>query len=177
VRLWNRQTNETLDAQIGHNGEFTFSPDFVTPGSYSVFVISGLNSTICSLTATGAQVAGQTIPIVAAKPVQLAITMCQNLSTVNGTALGKGKPVAGAMILLVPEHPDLNLSLFRRDQSDCDGAFSLRDVVPGRYKLIAIEDGWDMEWANSALLRARLDRSESSEVTPNKTYPTVLEVQ
>jgi Carboxypeptidase regulatory-like domain len=177
VRLWNSHTDETLDAQIGQTGEFTFDADFVTPGSYSVFVVNGLNSTICSLSATGAQVAGQTIRIAGSKQVQLGITLCQNLSTINGTARSKGQPAAGAMILLVPENPELNLPLFRRDQSDSDGTFTLRDVVPGRYKILAIENGWDLEWANSALLKPRLLHVESSEVQPSKTYQTAVDVK
>jgi hypothetical protein len=38
-------------------------------------------------------------------------------------------------------------SLTRRDQSDSDGSFSLRDVVPGQYIVVAIEDGWELDWA------------------------------
>jgi hypothetical protein len=109
--------------------------------------------------------------------VQLGITLCQNLSTINGTARSKGQPAAGAMILLVPENPELNLPLFRRDQSDSDGTFTLRDVVPGRYKILAIENGWDLEWANSALLKPRLLHVESSEVQPSKTYQTAVDVK
>ena len=32
--------------------------------------------------------------------------------------------------------------LIRRDQSDSDGSFALRDVVPGQYTVVAIQDGW-----------------------------------
>ena len=35
-----------------------------------------------------------------------------------------GKPLAGAMILLVPEDAEMNLPKFRRDQSDSDGTFT-----------------------------------------------------
>ena len=52
------------------------------------------------------------------------------------------------MIVLVPENPESNYQFFRRDQSDLDGSFSLRDVVPGTYTAIAIEDGWDLDWSS-----------------------------
>jgi hypothetical protein len=36
--------------------------------------------------------------------------------------------------------------LVRRDQSDSDGSFSLNDVPPGQYTVIALEDGWKLDW-------------------------------
>jgi Carboxypeptidase regulatory-like domain len=177
VRLWNRQTDEMLDAQIATHGEFSFTPDFVASGSYFVFVVNGLNSSIESLAATGAQVAGQTIQIRGSKPVQLAITLCHNLAAINGTARRNGRPFAGAMVVLVPASPELNLPLFRRDQTDSDGTFTLREVVPGRYKILAIEDGWNLEWANPALLKPRLEHAKSMEVTPTQTYEAAVDVQ
>jgi hypothetical protein len=55
--------------------------------------------------------------------------------------------MAGAMVVLVPQNPGANLDRFARDQSDSDGSFSLRDVAPGRYTVVAIEDGWELEWS------------------------------
>jgi len=40
---------------------------------------------------------------------------------VEGTAKRAGTPFAGAMVVLVPEDPEDNADLFRRDQSDLDG--------------------------------------------------------
>jgi len=37
--------------------------------------------------------------------------------------------------------------LVRRDQSDSDGIFTLHSVVAGQYTVVAISDGWDLEWA------------------------------
>ena len=50
------------------------------------------------------------------------------------------------MIVLVPKEPRAYQALVRRDQSDSDGSFSLRDVPAGRYTVVAIEDGWKLEW-------------------------------
>jgi hypothetical protein len=40
----------------------------------------------------------------------------------------------------------------RRDQSDSDGSFSLRDVPPGRYTVVAIEDGWKLNWTDREMI-------------------------
>jgi len=177
ARLWNSRTHEMLDTQIGQNGELHFDPDFLRPGSYSVFVVNGENSIIASLSAEGAQVVGQSIQITGSKPIRLSIALSSTLSAVNGIARRDGQPFPGAMILLVPENPETNLPLFRRDQSDSDGTFTLRDVLPGRYRIVAIENGWNMEWARPDLLNSRLDHAVSIEVQPSKTYQTSVNVE
>ena len=81
------------------------------------------------------------------------------------------------MILLVPENAEVNLPKFRRDQSDSDGSFTLLDVLPGRYRMLAIEDGWDLEWANLSLLQKRLEQAQRIDVEPSKTYQAVVQVE
>ena len=176
VRLWNSRTDEVLDSQI-EAGRINFDSDFLTPGTYSVYAMNGENSIMSSLKATGAQVAGQTVQITAGKPVELEIEMSNALAKINGTAKRDGKPVAGAMILLVPEDAEVNLPKFRRDESDSDGTYTLRDVLPGRYRMLAIDDGWDLEWGNVSLLKNRLEHAQKIEVQPNKTYQTALNVE
>lgn len=177
VRLWNVHSGEMLDAQIATNGEFSFDSAFVTLGTYSVFVMNGYNSIIGRLSATGARVVGQSIQISGSTPISLSIGLSRSLSRIDGTARRNGRPFPGAMIVLVPEKPESNLPLFRRDQSDSDGTFTLRDVLPGRYKIVAIEDGWDWEWAKPVVLKTRLDHAETVNIQPSMTYQTVVNVE
>jgi len=93
----------------------------VVPGTYSVFVMNGQNSIISTLSATGAKVVGQSIQVSGSIPISLNVGLSRTLSRVNGTARRNGQPFPGAMIVLVPENPENNLPLFRRDQSDSDG--------------------------------------------------------
>jgi hypothetical protein len=81
------------------------------------------------------------------------------------------------MIVSVPENPENNLPLFRRDQSDSDGTFTLPDVLPGRYRILAIENGRDLEWGNAAILKPRLEHAASVSVQPGMTYQSVVNVQ
>ncbi len=64
--------------------------------------------------------------------------------TVEGFATRSGKPAPGVMVILVPKDPESNRELFRRDQSDLDGSFSLRSVIPGF--------AWEMDWAKRAVI-------------------------
>jgi len=58
------------------------------------------------------------------------------------------------MIVLVPHSRTAGAfaSLLRRDQSDSDGSFSLRNVVPGAYTVVAIADGWTLDWARPEVI-------------------------
>jgi hypothetical protein len=175
VRLWNSRSDDVLESNINEKGEINFDTTFLTPGRYSVYAMNGPNSIIGSLKATGAQVVGQTIQITGNKPVQLEIEMSTSLSKISGVVRRDGQPVAGAMILLVPEEAETNLPKFRRDQSDSDGTFTLLDVLPGQYRMLAIEDGWDLEWANLSLLQKRLEHAQRIDVVPGKDYKAVVE--
>jgi hypothetical protein len=80
--------------------------------------------------------------------VSIAASVSSSLARVQGFARADGKGVPGAMIVLVPRQPAAYRALVRRDQSDSDGSFSLRDVPAGRYTVIAIKDGWKLDWTD-----------------------------
>ena len=68
------------------------------------------------------------------------------------------------MVVLVPKNPDGNRDLFRRDQSDLDGTFDLRGVVPGSYIVLAIENGWDLDWSQPSVIAAYLQKGRKIEM-------------
>jgi hypothetical protein len=70
------------------------------------------------------------------------------------------KPLSGAMVMLVPREPQTHLELFRRDQSDFDGTFLLTGVIPTTYTILAIEDGWDLEWVKPGVIEPYLKRGQ-----------------
>jgi hypothetical protein len=69
------------------------------------------------------------------------------------------------MVVLVPQDRGANRGLFRRDQSDSDGSFSLRDAAPGKYTVVAIEDGWELEWARPQVIRRYLSQGVGVTIT------------
>ena len=76
------------------------------------------------------------------------------------------------MIVLVPKEQGNLEALARRDQSDSDGSFSLRDVVPGPYTIVAIEDGWELDWTQPGALARYLPSGTA--VTVNDSSGDVL---
>ena len=81
------------------------------------------------------------------------------------------------MIVLAPQDLHSNPALFRRDQADSDGSFTLNAVVPGRYTVVAIENGWDLEWADPEVLQKYLASGESVQIAPNGKTEVKVKVQ
>jgi hypothetical protein len=85
------------------------------------------------------------------------------------------------MIALVPKDPEHNRELFRRDQSDLDGSFNLRSVIPGTYTVVAIENGWDLDWAQPAVIAHYAEHGEAITIDQQSEgsvhLPAVIEVQ
>ena len=71
------------------------------------------------------------------------------------------------MIVLVPKEPSAFSALVRRDQSDSDGSFSLRDVASGEYTVVAIEKGWELDWARPEVISRYLSQGLTVTVTEN----------
>lgn len=69
-----------------------------------------------------------------------------------GVVEKNGIPVSGVMVALVPNDPEAHVELFRRDQSDFDGTFFLRGVIPWKYTVVAVEDAWGFEWLKAGVL-------------------------
>jgi hypothetical protein len=67
--------------------------------------------------------------------------------------------------------------LFRRDQSDSDGSFNLAGIVPGKYTVVAIENGWDLEWSNPAVLQKYLAGGHAVQIGANANLDVKLNVQ
>jgi hypothetical protein len=112
-------------------------------------------------------------------PIRLAIVAGMGVAQITGTAISQddNKPVAAAMVLLAPDDPAHNTVLIRRDQSDSDGTFTLASVVPGHYTLLAIRNGWDLEWMNPAVLKRYIPGGEPINVQTNGKYNLKVRVQ
>ena len=131
----------------------------VMPGHYELQLVGASGFYVKSLSAKGAKTSGNQIDIAEGAAVHLSIVAAKGLTRVDGVALKDGNPIAGTMVLLVPQ--DLReATRFRRDQSDSDGTFSLFDVVPGRYTILAIDNGRDLEYQNPAVIRDYITQGE-----------------
>jgi hypothetical protein len=136
---------------IDASGEASFSD--LIPGKYDVVAGSQTeNFTVTQVTWDGGRNEGRTVNLTAGTTLSVTASLLVGSVQVEGVAKRDGKPFAGAMVVLIPENPEQNVDRFRRDQSDLDGTFTLLNVNPGSYTVIAIEDGWDLDWAKPVVL-------------------------
>jgi hypothetical protein len=126
------------------------------------------------MTVNKAPVSGRSLNVPAGASLEIGLTLRGGAAAVNGIAMREGKPASGAMIVLAPANPDTHREWFRRDQSDFDGTFTLRSVLPGNYTVLAIDDGWDLEWSKPAILHRYLARGQKLTIPDTATAPIQL---
>lgn len=161
-------------SQVDANGEGEIQQ--IPAGQYEVVLFArGRNYSISRVTAEGAEVSGRHVNIAAGSTASISVTATAGSIVVQGVAKRAGKPFAGAMVVLVPKDVEGNRDLFRRDQSDLDGTFSLRDVTPGKYTLVAIENGWDLDWSQAEVIAVYARHGRAMEVTDTPGKPLRLD--
>lgn len=176
LQLFDFKTRRNIYEQISENGEIEFKEP-VRPGTYEVSINGNGSSYIRSIVATGARAYGRSVVIRGSAPVNLEIAIGKGQGQITGTALKNGQPLAGVMIVAVPADPVHNQVLFRRDQSDSDGTFTLPNVVPGDYTVLALENGWDLQWLKAEVLKPYMAQGEAMQVKQNGKYELKLKVQ
>jgi hypothetical protein len=177
LRIWKRGSHDAIAGPISRGGDFEVHQDHVDPGKYEVGVFNIPGAVVRRIAASGAKVVGQSLEIESGGTIQLAIELAEGLGEISGTALRDGKPVSGAMIVLVPQDFENNAGLIRRDQSDSDGTFSLRAVLPGQYTVLALENAWDIEWLNPSVLAPYLPGGTSINVAGRQKYDIKVKAQ
>lgn len=176
IMLSPRHAQNVLSAEITPRSDFAFDRA-VPPGDYEVGSSFAGEFFVVSVSANGATVKGRMLQIAASDPVTLQVVMSRGVAQARGTAVRDGKPVSGALVVLVPPDPANNRPLFRADQSDSDGTFALPSIVPGKYTVVAIDNGWGLEWRNPAALKPYLSRGQVLEIAPEGRYNIRPEVQ
>ena len=154
----------------------------IPAGSYEFLVWSNRKRySIAHVAAEGAEVSGRVLILTPGAASAVSLRLVAGNVEVQGIAKKSGKGFAGAMVVLVPDEPKGNHDLFRRDQSDLDGTFSLPGVIPGSYTVLAIENGWDLDWSQPEVIAAYVKHGKKIEVGTHGTQtlklPEPVEVQ
>lgn len=171
------KNGQTLSRNLQKDGTFTMA--VVEAGTYEVNV--NLDPTtpddyLEGIAAHGAKADGTEVKIEATGDVQLTIRMGSGMGQVKGVVKEGGKAEAGAMVLLVPVQRGGDWERHVRvDQSDSDGTFTLGRVVPGKYVLMAIADGWELEWEKEEVLRGLVGKGKEMEVGPHEVKSVEVE--
>jgi hypothetical protein len=146
--------------------------DQIAPGRYELLVAGGTKPySIAHIASEGAEVSGHTLTVAPGSSPSLSLSLVGGSVEVQGTAKRAGKAFAGAMVVLVPKDPEVDRDLFRRDQSDLDGTFTLHGVIPGSYSLLAIENGWELDWSKPGVIAAYRKQGRTIQVADQVGRP------
>jgi len=168
--------NQNASTELQKDGSFSFPS--LQRGTYKLLVSSSRGAApVQKISASGARLAGRKITLEGTQDVQLTITLAGGTGQVTGTAQLDEKPKAGVLVLLQPASGENLEDDFRMDQSDSDGTFALGDILPGRYLLMAIENGWSLEWSNPAVLKPFREHAEGIEIAPGDAKNVTVKVQ
>ncbi len=152
VELAYLRGEKTYSATVGANGEFEFREE-LAKGTYSIELPQmalGVAGAI-GIHAEGADVVPAGIEVQPGRDVALKV-VAGRAARVRGRVVKSGAAAEGIFVALVPEGFESENNLMRVDQSDSDGTFRLEDVVPGKYSLIAVENGWEADWRSAEFL-------------------------
>jgi hypothetical protein len=158
---------------VDANGESQFV--HIPTGKYSLLAATPANDyAVTRIVISGSPSKGHDLDVTAGSSIEGAIALVGGQTIVEGVAKRAGKGVAGAMIVMVPKDPEAHGELFRRDQSDLDGTFSLGTVIPGEYTIVAIENGWDLNWSQPGVIAHYLPNGQKVIVAPTAQEPVRL---
>ena len=151
VALRNSKMRIVAWQEMDTKGEVVFQD--LAPGKYDVLAGSRPKAySVARMSSESGVIAGHTLNVTAGASMAITLSLVGGTVNVEGFARRAGKATSGAMVVLVPKNPESNRELFRRDQSDQDGSFLLRSVIPGSYTIVAIENGWDLDWSRPGVI-------------------------
>jgi hypothetical protein len=168
--------NRVLNARIEKDGSFSFSS--VQAGTYKpvAHIFPGRNY-VQRISASGARVQGHEITLDGTHDAQLIIALASGVGRLAGLARLDGKPKSGVMILLEPESAQNFDDDGRMDQTDSDGTFHLSSILPGKYFLMAIDHGWDLDWTDPAVRKPFHDHAQVLQIASDDSMKVTLAVQ
>ena len=151
------------NAEMQRGGRFSFAA--VAAGTWTLSGETGGTELPVIAVSVGTEVYPGDVLTVRDRPLDIVATLGQGTTSVEGFAHKGDKGFAGAMVVLVPKEMALMDVLNRRDQSDSDGSFSLKQVVPGKYTVVAIDNGWDLDWSKPEVIARYLSKGTAVTVT------------
>jgi hypothetical protein len=165
---------------VDRNGEVHF--DNLPAGKYAIVAGSpGKPYLVSQTSSSGTETKGNSFDLTSGSSLSMSALLLGGTTRVEGFVKRAGKAAAGVMVVLVPADTASNIELFRRDQSDFDGSFTLPGVVPGNYTVIAIEDGWNVDWSAPTVLARYTPRGQKLTISPQMqgsvSLPEPVEVQ
>lgn len=151
IGLQDEHNRTVAYSQVNESGEAKFQG--LAAGKYGIRVFAtGGTYSVTRMSSADAQAFGAELHLKPGESQEWAVELSDGKTNVEGFVKREGKAASGVMVVLIPNQPETHQDFFRRDQSDLDGSFVLRNVVPWSYTVVAIDDAWGFDWSKPTLL-------------------------
>jgi hypothetical protein len=168
--------NKTFGGRVLKDGSFRATGQPLEAGQCEVTLTNAPGFYVKSVATAGGKPSADTVDVVEGTDNRLTVVVAKGaMSQLEGVAVQDDKPFSSAMVLLLPE--DLSrAALIRRDQSDSDGSFTLPNVLPGRYTLLAIDNGKELAYRDPAVIQPYFAQSTPLEFPRRDNSPVKVNV-
>jgi carboxypeptidase family protein len=180
IMLLDKQNRNRTFQEVDANGQATI--ENLPAGKYSIVIYSpGKPYSVVKTSSEAGETVGHDVNLPAGGALAVTAVLAAGSADIEGFVKRGGKAASGVMVVLIPKESSTREELFRRDQSDSDGSFSLRNVIPGEYALVAIEDAWGFDWSKPGQLARYAQRGQAIRVSDSVQtaihLPEAIEVQ
>jgi hypothetical protein len=148
--------NRPFSVRVLKDGSLQSDGQAISPGRCEVTLGNAPGFYVKTITAGDAKASADTVELAEGVDNRITAVAAKGaMSELAGVTVQNEQPLSSAMVLLLPEDPERG-SLIRRDQSDSDGSFLLHDILPGRYTLLAIDNGKGLAYRDPAVTQPYL---------------------
>jgi Carboxypeptidase regulatory-like domain len=163
VWLVNINSRSATGGSVAPDGSFKVERGSISPGQYELRLGNTPEFYIKSIAVTGAEYSNALLNVAEGASIQISIVAAKGLTHVKGVAIKDDKPFPGAMVLLIPQNANPG-GYIPRDQSDSDGTFILNFAAPGRYALVAIDNGRNLAYRDASAIKPYLEQAQIIDV-------------
>ena len=174
LQFMNSSSGYPVMPTVEADGSFTVSDGNLVPGRYELR-LTNPDHYIKSIVVKGAKYSNGILDLAQGNSAQITIVAGSGRGHVDGMAVLDDKPFPGALVLLLAQDQNHG-SFVGRDQTDSDGTFTIANVPPGRYTLLAIDDGHDLPYRDPAALKPYLAGAQELDVTSKGTSTAKVNV-
>jgi hypothetical protein len=171
-----RNTREEVWGSEVVHADGSFEIPAASAGRYFLALMNVPDIYLAKVDVKGAAYRDGELEIAPGAQVELLLTQRHGLTKLEGVVVEDKKPLSGAMVLLIPQDPHHGKTI-ARDQSDGDGTFAMEGVAPGRYTLVAIDNGLGLAYADAAVIAPYLERGRALDVPVGGDAKVEIEVQ
>jgi hypothetical protein len=150
VSLVRDHSTDSISAPLTPKGELTIE---APPGDYTFRAAADGEALLVRQVVSGEKpLLTNHLHVAADESATFTVLVGRGTQALSGYARLNGKPFAGALVLMFPSNQAGDIDNVSVDETNLDGSFQLSGMTTGTYTLLAIDDGWNLNWRRPEVL-------------------------